>query len=127
MLPLKYGHCYSLLIHPLHSLQGAPGKDLYQAAVERGYNGSFEDFLEKQKGAPGAPGKSNYELAQEDGFTGTLTEYLISRKGEKGDDAYQVYLQETDDNPKLSRREWADTIGSFASLIKAVVYGTEEQ
>lgn len=111
----------------LVSLHGAPGKDLYQAAVERGYNGSFEDFLEKQKGAPGAPGKSNYELAQEDGFTGTLTEYLISRKGEKGDDAYQVYLQETDDNPKLSRKEWADAIGSFASLIKAVVYGTEEQ
>ena len=111
----------------LVSLHGAPGKDLYQAAVERGYNGSFEDFLEKQKGAPGAPGKSNYELAQEDGFTGTLTEYLISRKGEKGDDAYQVYLQETDDNPKLSRKEWADAIGSFESLIKAVVYGTEEQ
>lgn len=111
----------------LVSLQGAPGKDLYQAAVERGYNGSFEDFLEKQKGAPGAPGKSNYELAQEDGFTGTLTEYLISRKGEKGDDAYQVYRQETDDNPKLSRKEWADAIGSFSSLIKAVVYGTEEQ
>lgn len=111
----------------LESLHGAPGKDLYQAAVERGYNGSFEDFLEKQKGAPGAPGKSNYELAQEDGFTGTLTEYLASKKGDKGDDAYQVYLQETDDNPKLSRKEWADAIGSFASLIKAVVYGTEEQ
>lgn len=111
----------------LDSIHGAPGKDLYQAAVERGYNGSFEDFLEKQKGAPGAPGKSNYELAQEDGFTGTLTEYLISRKGDKGDDAYQVYLQETDDDPKLSRKEWSDTIGSFANLIKAVVYGTEEQ
>lgn len=111
----------------LASLHGAPGKDLYQAAVERGYNGSFEDFLEKQKGAPGAPGKSLYELAQEDGFTGTLTEYLASKKGDKGDDAYQVYLQETDDNPKLSRKEWADTIGSFANLIKAVIYGTEEQ
>ena len=111
----------------LQSLHGAPGKDLYQAAVERGYNGSFEDFLEKQKGAPGAPGKSNYELAKEDGFTGTLTEYLDSQKGDKGDDAYQVYLQETDDNPKLTRKEWADTIGSFANLIKAVVYGTEEQ
>lgn len=111
----------------LDSLHGAPGKDLYQAAVERGYNGSFEDFLEKQKGAPGAPGKSNYELAKEDGFTGTLTEYLNSKKGDKGDDAYQVYLQETDDNPKLTRKEWADTIGSFANLIKAVIYGTEEQ
>lgn len=111
----------------LDSLHGAPGKDLYQAAVERGYNGSFEDFLEKQKGAPGAPGKSNYELAQEDDFTGTLTEYLNSKKGDKGDDAYQVYLQETDDNPKLSRKEWADTIGSFANLIKTIVYGTAEQ
>ena len=48
-------------------------------------------------------------------------------RGEKGDDAYQVYLQETDDNPKLSRKEWSDTIGSFANLIKAVIYGTEEQ
>ena len=111
----------------LVSLQGAPGKDLYQAAVERGYKGSFDDFLEQQKGAPGAPGKSNYELAQEDGFTGTITEYLASKKGDKGDDAYQVYLQETDDNPKLSRKEWSDTIGSFAKLIKTIVYGTEEQ
>lgn len=113
----------------LQSLHGAPGKDLYQAAVERGYNGSFDDFLEQQKGAPGDRGKSNYELAQEDGFTGTLADYQISLKGgkgDKGDDAYQVYLQETDDNPKLSRKEWADTIGSFANLIKAVVYGTEQ-
>lgn len=47
--------------------------------------------------------------------------------GPKGDDAYQVYLQETDDNPKLSRKEWSDTIGSFANLIKTIVYGTEEQ
>jgi hypothetical protein len=91
----------------LQSLHGAPGKDLYQAAVERGYNGSFEDFLEKQKGAPGAPGKSNYELAQEDGFTGTLTEYLISCKGEKGKDAYDDYLETTTDNPKLTREEWS--------------------
>ena len=111
----------------LDSLHGAPGKDLYQAAVERGYKGSFDDFLEQQKGAPGAPGKSNYELAKEDGFTGTLTEYLASKKGDKGDDAYQVYLQETDDNPKLSRKEWADTIGSLATLIHTITYGSAEQ
>lgn len=111
----------------LQSLHGAPGKDLYQAAVERGYSGSFEDFLEKQKGAPGAPGKSLYELSQEDGFTGTLTEYLASLKGAKGDSAYTSYFNTTDDNPKLTEKQWADTIGSFANLIKAVIYGTEEQ
>ena len=120
----------------LDSLHGAPGKDLYQAAVERGYNGSFDDFLEKQKGAPGDPGKSNYELAQEDGFigtltaylaslkgadgknayelaqeaqnfTGTLTDYLASLKGEKGKDAYQSYLETTTDDPKLTEAQWA--------------------
>lgn len=47
-------------------------------------------------------------------------------KGDKGDDAYQVYLQETDDNPKLSRKEWSDTIGSFANLIHTITYGTEQ-
>ena len=111
----------------LKSLHGAPGKDLYQAAVERGYKGSFDDFLEKQKGAPGAPGKSNYELAQEDGFQGSLTEYLQRQKGKDGKDAYQSYLATTTDNPKLTEAQWADTIGSFANLINAVIYGTEEQ
>lgn len=117
----------------LKSLHGAPGKDLYQAAVERGYKGSFDDFLEKQKGAPGAPGKSNYERAKElEGFQGTEVEYLASlhgapgegiykmavRKGfvgseedylksQKGKDAYDDYLETTTDNPKKSRGEWA--------------------
>ena len=117
----------------LASLHGAPGKDLYQAAVERGYKGSFDDFLEKQKGAPGAPGKSNYERAKElEGFQGTELEYLASlhgapgegiykmavRKGfvgseeaylksQKGKDAYDDYLETTTDNPKKSRGEWA--------------------
>lgn len=47
--------------------------------------------------------------------------------GPKGKDAYQSYLDTTDDNPKLTEKEWADTIGSFANLIKAVIYGTAEQ
>lgn len=91
----------------LQSLHGSPGKDLYQAAVERGYKGSFDDFLEKQKGAPGDKGKSLYELAQEDGFTGTLTEYLASKKGDNGKSAYQSYLDTTTDDPKLTEKEWA--------------------
>lgn len=139
----------------LQSLHGAPGKDLYQAAVERGYKGSFDDFLEQQKGAPGAPGKSNYELAKEDGFTGTLTaylaslkgadgknayelaqeaqnftgtltDYLASLKGVNGKSAYQSYLDTTTDDPKLTEKEWSDTIGSLATLIHTITYGTEQ-
>lgn len=111
----------------LASLKGADGKDAYEVAKTGGYGGSREAWLESLKGEAG---KSAYELAKAGGYQGSQTDWLASlkgAKGDKGDDAYQVYLQETDDNPKLSRKEWSDTIGSFASLIKAVVYGTEEQ
>ena len=47
--------------------------------------------------------------------------------GPKGKDAYQSYLDTTDDNTKLTEKQWADTIGSFANLIKTIVYGTAEQ
>ena len=46
--------------------------------------------------------------------------------GPKGKDAYDDYLETTTDNPKLSRKEWADTIGSFATLIHTITYGTAE-
>lgn len=112
----------------LASLRGSDGKDAYEVAKAGGYNGSREAWLESLKGKDG---KNAYELAKEaQSFTGTLTEYLASlkgAKGDKGDSAYTSYFNTTDDSPKLTEKEWADTIGSFANLIKAVVYGTEEQ
>ena len=112
----------------LASLKGTDGDNAYKVAVRNGYVGDEQTWLASLRGIDG---KDAYELAKEaQNFTGTLTDYLASLKGvkgDKGDDAYQVYLQETDDDPKLSRKEWSDTIGSFANLIKAVIYGTEEQ
>ena len=135
----------------LNSLHGAPGKDLYQAAVERGYKGSFDDFLEKQKGAPGSPGKSNYERAKElEGFQGTEVEYLASLHGapgegiykmavrngfvgsevdyiksQKGKDAYDDYLETTTDNPKKSRGEWAAINAITTQYLYRINKGTE--
>lgn len=135
----------------LKSLHGEPGKDLYQAAVERGYTGSFDEFLELQKGAPGDPGKSNYEREKElKGFQGTEEEYLTSlhgapgegiyemavRKGfvgseeaylksQKGKDAYQSYLDNTSDNPKLTEKQWAKVNDYHAQIIHAIIYGTQ--
>nr|DAP88192.1 MAG TPA: tail sheath protein [Caudoviricetes sp.] len=107
------------------SLKGEAGKSAYELAKAGGYQGSQTDWLASLKGKDG---KNAYELAKEaQSFTGTLTDYLASLKGAKGDSAYTSYFNTTDDNPKLTEKEWADTIGSFANLIKAVVYGTEEQ
>ena len=111
----------------LASLRGSDGKDAYEVAKAGGYQGSREAWLESLKGEAG---KSAYELAKAGGYQGSQADWLASlkgMKGDKGDDAYQVYLQETDDNPKLSRKEWSDTIGSFANLIHTITYGTAEQ
>lgn len=112
----------------LESLKGEAGKSAYELAKAGGYQGSQTDWLASLKGKDG---KNAYELAKEaQNFTGTLTDYLASlkgAKGDKGDSAYTSYFNTTDDNPKLTEKEWSDTIGSFANLIKTIVYGTEEQ
>lgn len=111
----------------LASLRGSDGKDAYEVAKAGGYQGSREAWLESLKGEAG---KSAYELAKAGGYQGSQTDWLASLKGAKGDNgkgAYQSYLDTTDDNPKLTEKEWADTIGSFAKLIKTIVYGTAEQ
>lgn len=105
--------------------KGDPGKNSYELAQEEeGFTGTKQEYL---KSLHGAPGESIYDIAVRRGFVGSEQAYLERQKGDKGDDAYQVYLQETDDNPKLSRKEWADTIGSLATLIHTITYGTEQQ
>ena len=107
----------------LKSLVGKDGADAYEVAKKEGYAGSREEWL---KTLIGATGLSAYQLAKSEGYEGSLTEWIASLKGADGKSAYQSYLETTTDNPKLSEKEWADTIGSFANLIKAVVYGTEQ-
>ena len=108
----------------LESLKGETGKSAYELAKAGGYQGSQTDWLVSLKGADG---KNAYELAQEaQNFTGTLTDYLASLKGVNGKSAYQSYLDTTTDDPKLTEKEWADTIGSFAPLIHTITYGTEQ-
>lgn len=107
----------------LASLRGSDGKDAYEVAKEGGYQGSREAWLESLKGADG---RDAYELAKAGGYQGSRADWLASLKGAKGKDAYQSYLDTTDDNPKLTEKQWADTIGSFANLIHTITYGTEQ-
>lgn len=108
----------------LKSLVGKDGADAYEVAKKAGYMGSREEWL---KTLIGATGISAYQLAKSEGYEGSLTEWIASLKGVDGKSAYQSYLDTTEDNPKLTEKEWSDTIGSFAKLIKTIVYGTEEQ
>lgn len=107
----------------LEGLKGDTGLSAYELAVQDGYQGTLQEWLKSLEGVDA------YELAKSEGYEGSLTEWIASlkgAKGDKGDSAYTSYFNTTDDNPKLTEKEWADTIGSFAKLIKTIVYGTEQ-
>ena len=58
----------------------------YAVAVEKGFDGTLEEWIELLKGEKGADGKSAYQLAVENaGFSGTFEQWLASLKGEKGE------------------------------------------
>ena len=62
---------------------GFYGKSAYDLAVEIGYEGTLDKWLESLKGSNG---KSAYELAVEKGYSGTIEEWLESLNGTDGKD-----------------------------------------
>jgi hypothetical protein len=69
----------------LDSLEGSSAYDL---AVKNGYKGTLKEWLDSLQGDTGATGQSAYDLAVKNGYKGTLNEWLaslIGATGEKGD------------------------------------------
>lgn len=73
--------------------QGPEGKSAYQVAVQNGFIGTPQQWLNSLKGEPGqdgvigqdgADGKSAYDLAVEQGYEGTLEQWLESLHGQDG-------------------------------------------
>ncbi|WP_278767231.1 leucine-rich repeat protein [Alistipes putredinis] len=83
--------------------QGMAGKSAYELAVEKGYQGTEEEWLASLNGSngnDGDDGKSAYELAVENGYQGTEEEWLASLKGsagDQGDDGVTPKLEVRDD------------------------------
>jgi len=95
---------------PAGSLQGPTGKSAYEIAVDNGFTGTEEEWLQSLKGTQGL---SAYEIAKSfDNTIGTEEEWLQSIKGEnglQGKSAYDVYveIQQALNKPYLSPEEWA--------------------
>ena len=81
---------------------GTNGKSAYELAVDNGYKGSQQEWLESLKGETGAQGdkgekgdageagKSAYELAVENGYKGSEVQWLTSLVGANGKSAYEL-------------------------------------
>lgn len=89
--------CFALIIVSGFCFLGCDiiqGKSAYDIAVEQGFEGTVDEWLESLKGKDGEPGndgkdftgtgKSAYEIAVEQGFKGTVEEWLTSLKGQEG-------------------------------------------
>lgn len=104
------------------------GKSAYEIAVEYGFEGTEQEWLESlngnngtngsdgKDGINGSDGKSAYEVAVENGFEGTESEWLLSLKGETGEQgnsgsegksAYQIAVQNGFDGTEL---EWLNSL-----------------
>jgi len=65
-------------------------KSAYDLAVENGFTGTLDEWLNSLNGADG---KSAYAIAVEKGFQGTEEEWLASMKGDEGQSAYALYCE----------------------------------
>lgn len=110
--PADRDNCYTPLVETIIDFenpdfpdpddnQGPPGKSAYEIALENGFVGTEEEWLESlngQDGADGVDGISAYQVAVNNGFVGTESQWLISLKGTNGtngadgDSAYQIAL-----------------------------------
>ncbi len=68
---------------------GKDGKSAYELAVDSGFDGTKDEWLESLKGADGvigSDGESAYEIAVSNGFVGDEAQWLDSLNGEAGKD-----------------------------------------
>lgn len=108
----------------VQSIKDITPNDAYHIALEHGFVGTVEDWLESLKGQPGM---SNYELAVEAGFEGSEEEYLDSLKGKS---AYQIALEHGflgTEEDWLKSLVGKDGKSAYESAVEKGFLGTEEE
>ena len=108
----------------LESLKGQAGKSAYELAIEAGFEGTKEEYLDSLKG------KSAYQIALEHGFLGTEEQWLESLKGESGKSAYQSAVEhgyEGDETSWLNSLRGKDGKSAYKVAVDNGFKGTEKE
>ena len=90
----------------LDSLKAAPALTAYDIAVQNGFEGTEQEWLDSLAAEPGL---SAYEVAVANGFVGTVQDWLDNVKGDatQGLSAYQIAVQYGFEG---SEQEWLDSL-----------------
>ena len=116
--------------------RGDNGKSAYEIAVENGFTGTEEEWLETLKGQNGEAGKSAYEIAVENGFTGTEEQWLAALSGQNGATGKSAYEIAVENGFTGTEEQWlAALVGQNGATGKSAYElavengfkGTEEQ
>lgn len=121
----------------LEILKGSTGKSVYDVAVEAGYTGTVDEWLQSLKGSTGASGK-NIELQvnsthiqwryENEEWADLIA--LSSLKGSNGESAYEIYKKHNTSYTK-TEAEWIDDLvngrlgGSNQHTVKFINDGLE--
>ena len=86
--------------------------DVYKTLTQKGYTGTFEEWVallqgkNGEDGKDGEDGKSAYELAVANGYTGSESEWIASLAGANGANGKSAYELAVDAGYKGSVEEW---------------------
>ena len=108
----------------LESMRGAPGKDNYEIAVECGYTGTRQQWVEETRGMQGF---SAYDIAVKNGYTGTEEQWLESLKGKNGKSAFEIAVE---NGFSGTEEEWLISLkgkNSYEIAVENGFTGTEEE
>ena len=95
------------------------GKSAYELAVDKGFEGSEEDWLNFIRGTNGSAGSSAYEVACQNGFQGTVQEWLESLTGRVGEDGES----QMSDFEIAKANGFSGTLEQFLALIDDAIKG----
>lgn len=84
---------------------GARGYSAYEVAVQNGFIGTEQEWLDSLKGDAG---ESAYQIAVEQGYTGTKDEWLASLIGPQGPQGKSAYQVAVDNGYEGTEQEWVN-------------------
>lgn len=116
-----------IYFHQIQYIKDVTPNDAYRIAIQHGFVGSVEDWLEFMRGYPG---KSNYEIAVECGYEGTQAEYIESCRGARGYSAYEIAVR---NGFQGTEEEWLASLtgkdgkSAYEIAVEHGYEGTEEE
>lgn len=113
-----------ILFSQIQYIKDITPNDAYRIALDHGFVGTVEDWLESMRGAPG---KDNYEIAVECGYTGTRQQWIEETRGMQGFSAYDIAIK----NGFVGTEEqWLNSLkgaSAYQLAVKNGYTGTEEE